>query len=134
MTSRWKGGGLLASWTRVAATFALAMGAGGTLLFSIPLLLGGPAMAAPEPRVEHALRMGRVAKVERVIYGHYVLDADRITISIFVLDMGKQEVIQREELTGRVRDLRPLVRKLVFQFASHQRIELSEAERANIQF
>ena len=83
---------------------------------------------------ESALRMGRVAKVERVVYGHYVLAGDRITISIFVLDMGRQEVIQKEEIAGPLRDLRSLVQKLAFQFAGHQGIKLSEAERANIRF
>ncbi|HEY7651813.1 MAG TPA: exo-alpha-sialidase [Methylomirabilota bacterium] len=84
--------------------------------------------------LETALRMGRVAKAERVVYGHYVLSGDRIAISIFVLDMGKQEVIQKEEISGPLPELRALVQKLALQFAGRQGIELSAAERANIRF
>ena len=101
-----------------------------TQVFSRELELGDSPLFGPEV----ALRMGRVAKAERVVYGHYVLSGDRIAISIFVLDMGKQEVIQKEEISGPLRDLRALVQKLALQFTSRQGIELSEAERANIRF
>ncbi|HEY7870050.1 MAG TPA: CsgG/HfaB family protein, partial [Methylomirabilota bacterium] len=99
-------------------------------VFARELQLGDSPLFGPET----ALRMGRVAKVDRVLYGHYALTGERITITIFVLDMGRQEVIQREDVEGPLRDLRPLVQKLAVQFTSRQGIELSEAERANIRF
>src|SRR5712691_2357176 len=61
-----------------------------TQVFARELELGDSPLFGPET----ALRMGRVAKVDRVVYGHYVLSGPRIAISIFVLDMGKQEVVQ----------------------------------------
>jgi TolB-like protein len=101
-----------------------------TQVFARELELGDSPLFGPET----ALRMGRVAKVERVVYGHYVLSGDRIAISIFVLDMGKQEMIQKEEISGPLQDLRVLVQTLALQFTTRQGIELSEAERANIRF
>jgi len=101
-----------------------------TQVFARELELGDSALFGPET----ALRMGRVAKVDRVVYGQYAVSGDRITILIFVLDMGRQEVIQREEVAGSLRDLRALARRLALQFSGHQGIELSEAERANIRF
>ncbi|HKW91411.1 MAG TPA: tetratricopeptide repeat protein [Methylomirabilota bacterium] len=99
-------------------------------VFARELQLGDSPLFGPET----ALRMGRVAKVDRVLYGHYALTGERIAITIFVLDMARQEVIQREDVEGTLRDLRPLVQKLALQFTGRQGIELSEAERANIRF
>jgi TolB-like protein len=101
-----------------------------TQVFARELQLGDSPLFGPET----ALRMGRVAKVERVVYGHYVLAGDRITISIFVLDMGKQEMIQKEEISGPLQNLRALVQRLALQFTTRQGIELSETERASIRF
>jgi tetratricopeptide (TPR) repeat protein len=99
-------------------------------VFARELQLGDSPLFGPET----ALRMGRVAKVDRVLYGHYALTGERIAITIFVLDMARQEVVQREDVEGPLRDLRPLVQKLALQFTGRQGIELSEAERANIRF
>ena len=99
-------------------------------VFARELSLGDSPLFGPET----ALRMGRVAKVDRVLYGHYSLTGERIAITIFVLDMARQEVIQREDVEGSLRDLRPLVKRLAVQFTSRQGIELSDAERANIRF
>ncbi|MFQ5656131.1 MAG: exo-alpha-sialidase [Candidatus Methylomirabilales bacterium] len=82
---------------------------------------------------EKALRLGRVAKVDGVIYGNYTVAGDQITISIFLLDMQTQQVIQKEETSGPLNDLRALVRTLVFHFVERQGIELSETERTKIQ-
>jgi tetratricopeptide (TPR) repeat protein len=99
-------------------------------VFARELQLGDSPLFGPET----ALRMGRVAKVDRVLYGHYAQSGERIAITIFVLDMARLEVVQREDVEGPLRDLRPLVQKLALQFAGRQGIELSEAERANIRF
>jgi TolB-like protein len=99
-------------------------------VFAHELQLGDSPLFGPEA----ALRMGRVAKVDRVLYGHYAVSGERISITIFVLDTARQEVIQREDIEGPLRDLRPLVQKLALQFTGRQGIELSEAERANIRF
>lgn len=83
---------------------------------------------------ENALRVGRVTKVESVIYGNYVVSDTRLSISIFLLDMETQGITQKESVSGPLDDLRALVQTLVFHLVQDRGIKLSDAERTNIQF
>ncbi len=83
---------------------------------------------------EKALRVGRVAKVETVIYGNYLMSGNRITISIFLLDLETQDVLQTEEVTGDYDQLRTLIQALVFQFLGNRNLDLSPIEKEKIRF
>ena len=83
---------------------------------------------------EKALRVGRVARVERVIFGNYLLHDSDITISIVLLDLNTQGVLQTQEITGPYQQLRPLVQRLVLSFLAGADIDLSESEEAKIRF
>ena len=83
---------------------------------------------------EKALRVGRVARVERVIFGNYLLHDSDITISIVLLDLKTQGVLQTQEITGPYQYLRPLVQRLVLNFLAGADIDLSESEKAKIRF
>lgn len=101
-----------------------------TAVFTRELELGESALVGEE----NALRLGRVAKVDRVIYGHYSVEGDRIIIAILVLDMSTQQAVQRADISGRLDDLRSLIHRLALQFVGRQGIALSDAERRNIGF
>lgn len=98
--------------------------------FSKEIELGDSAVFSQEK----ALRVGRVAKVETVIYGNYLLSGNRITISIFLLDLDTQDVLQTEEITGDYDQLRTLIQALVFQFLANRNIDLSPTEKEKIRF
>ena len=83
---------------------------------------------------EKALRLGRVAKVDSVIYGHYSVLANGISISIFLVHLDTQKVVQKEKISGDLTDLRSLVRTLVLRLVDHRGIKLSEREKSNIQY
>ncbi|MFQ5929712.1 MAG: CsgG/HfaB family protein, partial [Acidobacteriota bacterium] len=83
---------------------------------------------------EKALRVGRVAKVDTVIYGNYLRTGNEITISIFLLDLDTQDVLQTEEITGRYDQLRTLIQALVFNFLANRNIDLSRTEKEKIRF
>jgi len=83
---------------------------------------------------EGALRLGRVAKVKEVIYGNYHLQGHKISINIFLLNLEHQKILQKESISGRLKDLRSLVRKLVFKFLKNRGVGLSKQEREKILF
>ena len=83
---------------------------------------------------EKALRVGRVGKVDRVVFGNYLLEGKQITLALFLLDLQTQQVIATEEIKGSYDQLRALIKELVLRFIDHQQILIDENEKKKIQF
>ena len=78
---------------------------------------------------DKALRVGRVAKVQKVIFGNYHLWGERVTIRVFLMDLKSQEIVRREAAHGPYSELHSLVKELVLRLLSQQDIPLSEHEK-----
>ena len=83
---------------------------------------------------EHAVRLGRVARVEQVIFGQYDLDGDQITLRVHLMDLSSQKILRTQTATGPLSDLRPMVGKLVVDLLSKQAVELSDREKKDVRF
>ncbi len=83
---------------------------------------------------EKALRVGRVARVDQVVYGSYELKGGIITVSIFLMDLETQNIVLTDQISGSYDQLRSLMKQLVFRFLQEKQVVLSEVEKKNIQF
>ena len=83
---------------------------------------------------EKALRVGRVARVDQVVFGNYVLKSNIINVYIYLMDLKTQDILLTEKIEGPYDQLRMLMKQLVFQFLARQKVALSEAEKENIEF
>ena len=82
----------------------------------------------------HALRMGRVAHVEQVLYGNYSLSGQAIKINLFLLDTRSQKILQTAQASGKLKKLRQWVKQLSLDLIKNRGIKLSKAESEKIQF
>lgn len=82
----------------------------------------------------HAQTLGRVAKVDEVLYGTYRLQGQRIEIVLFTLDLKTQQLLRTEKENGTLRDLRALVSVLVKRYASDRGRPLTSAELKRLDF
>lgn len=83
---------------------------------------------------ERALRVGRVAKVDHVVFGNYRRRGERITITLFLLELESQRVLETEQISGSVERLRSLVKELVLRLLRQRDVTLSEREVEHIRF
>ena len=83
---------------------------------------------------QQAVRVGKVARVDLLVFGNYVLKQDNITIQLMLVDLATQSVIQQEHASGTVGNLHQVVSQLALAFVRHRHQSLSERELANIQF
>ncbi len=81
---------------------------------------------------EKALRVGRVAKVQQVIFGNYHLRGERITIQVYLMVLRSQKILRREIASGKLSELRSIVSGLVLRLLSKQVIPLTDQEKKNI--
>ena len=83
---------------------------------------------------ERALRIGRVAQVDQVVFGNYQKQNGRIAITLFLLELETQQVLASEQVSGTVEQLRALVHKLVLRLLRRQDTELSDSEVERLRF
>lgn len=79
-------------------------------------------------------RVGKIARVDQVIYGNYAMEGSRIVIHLMVMDVASQKVRQQKEVGGALGSLMPLCSQLVDELLATRSIELTPQERANIAF
>lgn len=81
-----------------------------------------------------ALRLGRVAKVNQVVYGNYELNGEQLSLVLFLLDLKTNTVLRTVHSEGNIKDLAVLVNKLVLEFLNQQNVNISEEQLARIRF
>jgi len=83
---------------------------------------------------KHALRLGRVAKVDQVLYGNYSLSDQDIHLNVFLMDTVSQEILQTASAKGKLKDLRKVAQQVALDIIKKRGIRLSPGERGRIQF
>jgi tetratricopeptide (TPR) repeat protein len=83
---------------------------------------------------DEVLRMGRVTRVEQVLYGSYSLSGNTIEINIFLLDIDSQQVLHSFKSSGERKQLRRLVKELSLELLQNKGIRLSREESEKIKF
>ena len=83
---------------------------------------------------DQALRMGRVARVEQVLYGNYSLSGDEIRLNVFLLKTDSQEIIQTAQISGKLKKIRNLAQQLSLDLVKNRGIKLSREESQKIRF
>ena len=73
---------------------------------------------------EIARRVGRVARVDKVLFGNYELRGRRIEIEVSFLDLETQRVERRIRTSGRRSDLRRLIQELALRVVAAERAAL----------
>jgi len=81
-----------------------------------------------------AIRMGRVARVEQVLYGNYTLSGSNIEINAFNLDLRSQNILQTYHASGKLEGLRVLVKDIALKLVKERGIKLSKGESEKIRF
>jgi tetratricopeptide (TPR) repeat protein len=81
-----------------------------------------------------ALRMGRVARVEQVLYGNYSLSGGEIRLNVFLLETDSQEIVQTAQASGKLKKIRDLAQQLSLDLIKNQGVKLSREERKKIRF
>ena len=81
-----------------------------------------------------ALRMGRVARVEQVLYGNYSLSGDEIRLNVFLLETDSQDIIQTAQISGKLKQIRNLAQQLSLDLIKNRGIKLSREESKKIRF
>jgi TolB-like protein len=83
---------------------------------------------------QQAVRVGKVARVDRLVFGNYIIKQDNITIELMLVDLATQSIIQQQHASGTVDTLHQLVSRLALDFLGHHGRPLSEREIASIRF
>ncbi len=83
---------------------------------------------------EHAVRLGRVARVEQVIFGRYDLNGDQITLRVHLMDLSTQKIVRTQTATAPLTDLRRLVGGLVVDLLSQQAVNLTDQQKHDVRF
>ncbi len=81
-----------------------------------------------------ALRMGRVARVEQVLYGNYSLSGKDIRLNIFLLETDSQEIVQTAQASGKLEQIRELAQQMSLDLINKRGIQLSREESKKIRF
>jgi tetratricopeptide (TPR) repeat protein len=81
-----------------------------------------------------ALRMGRVARVEQVLYGNYALSGKDVRINVFLLETDSQEIIQTAKASGKLKQIRELVQQVSLDLIKNRGVKLSREESRKIRF
>lgn len=89
---------------------------------------------APLFNKQKALEVGRVARVDEVLYGNYTLKNDRITLTIFILNLKTQDILHTEEASGTMAQLRALVEQLTRKLLEKHGKPLTKQELALLAF
>ena len=82
---------------------------------------------------QQVMRVGKVAKVDWLVFGNYTLKQDKLTIRLLLVDLETQSVIRQERASGKVGDFHQVVSELALAFLKHRDQPLSEREITNIQ-
>ncbi len=81
-----------------------------------------------------ALELGRVAKVEKALFGSYAVADDRIVIQAFVVDVESNDVDRVETVAGAVADFFDLEKALAFMIVENLEVPLTREEIAGIRY
>jgi TolB-like protein len=81
---------------------------------------------------EVARRVGRVARVEKVLFGNYELKSSQIHIEVLLLDLDSQEVDRRVKTSGHRNELRKLVQELALRIVAGENVSISDEERERV--
>ncbi len=83
---------------------------------------------------ERALRVGRVAKVDQVVFGDYRLDGETISLTVSLLNLKDQKIVRRSKTTGSYGELRSLVAEAAVTLLREEHVALTDEEERNIRF
>jgi TolB-like protein len=81
-----------------------------------------------------ALRVGKIAEVEQVVYGNYALAGGRLAINLIAVDLATGEPFARHGVEGSLGELQVLTRDLALAFLAGRDDELSPEEISRIGF
>ncbi len=81
-----------------------------------------------------ALRMGRVARVDQVLYGNYTLSGKEIRLNAFLLEMDSQAIVQTAQASGKLEQIRKLAQQMSLDLVKNRGIKLSREESEKIRF
>lgn len=83
---------------------------------------------------EDAGRMGRVARVDQVIYGNFSLARNRLEINLILVDLATQDALQRGRASGPLERLHELVAQLSLDLLAGRGVVLSAEDSAAVRF
>ncbi|MCZ6872787.1 MAG: hypothetical protein O7G88_04540 [bacterium] len=92
--------------------------------------LSGAGIVAPKT----AIKIGKMARVEKVLLGNFRVEAKQIEIQTYIIDIKTQQVEQVERIKGLVDDILDLEKTLALKIIDNLNISLTQAEIDSIKF
>ncbi len=83
---------------------------------------------------DQALRMGRVAKVDQVLYGNYKVEGRTLHLNVFLMEMDTQDIIKVSKASGKLKQMRRLTQQVALDLIEKKGVKLSAEERKKIRF
>lgn len=81
-----------------------------------------------------ALQFGRVAKVDKALFGSFLREGDNLSIEAHIIEVATGELVRVEWVKGKAEDLFKLEKELAFKIIDNLHIKLTEAERESIRY
>jgi len=81
-----------------------------------------------------AARFGKMAKVEKALFGSYLVEENSIKIEAHIIDIETQKVERVEWVKGKTNEFLDLEKKLAMNIIKNLHIKLTEAELASLKY
>ena len=81
-----------------------------------------------------AAKFGRVAKVDKALFGSFLKEGDNLSIEAHIIDVATGELIRVEWVRGKAEDVFKLEKELAFKIIKNLHVKLTKAERDSIRY